>query len=69
MNTKQLTKELASDFLERFRRMRSKCNVQFPKSEYETIKIGKITKHLMEQLLTQDCADLAHIAIKAIRIK
>lgn len=46
MNTKQLADESITKFLEWFRRMRSKCNVQFLESEYATIVIGNMTAQL-----------------------
>ena len=67
MNTKQSTNELVIDFLERFRRIRSKCNVQFVELKYATITIENMIAHLEERLLTKDCVDLAHLAVKAAR--
>ena len=52
MNTKQSTNELVIDFLERFRRIRSKCNVQFVELKYATITIENMIAHLEERLLT-----------------
>lgn len=43
MNIKQSTNELVVDFLERLKRMKSKCNVQLSKLEYATIIVGNIT--------------------------
>lgn len=57
MNTKQFD-ESDTKFLEQFKWMRSKCNVNFPKSKYKTITIGNMATQLRERLLTKDYVDL-----------
>ena len=59
MNSKQSTKEPVINFLERLRRIRSKCYVQFLESEYASIVVWNMIAQLQERLLIQDYVDLA----------
>ena len=51
INSKQLANESIVEFLERFRQMRSKCNVLFPELEYTIIAIGNMIAQLQNDCL------------------
>ena len=58
MNLKHQVDESIADFLERFRKLSSQCNVYFPKSWYANITMGNMYPQLKEKLIAQECLDL-----------
>lgn len=69
MNLKQHVDEPVADFIERYRKIISKCSVQFPEAEYATMAIGNMHPQLKEKLIGQECVDLSQLASKATRIE
>ena len=57
MNLKQVD-ELVVDLLERFKKLRSRCNVYFLEFEYANIVIGNMHLQLREKLIAHECSNL-----------
>ena len=55
--------------MERFRKLRSQCNVQFLELEYANIAVGNMHLPLREKLIAQECSYLTQLATRASRIK
>ena len=51
MSLSQLPNELVTEFLERFKRVRSRCNVQLLESEYAMATVNNMHPQLKERLI------------------
>lgn len=68
LNMKQQMDETITNFIERFRKLISKCMTQHPRVEYVNMVMSNMHPLLREILLTQDCLDLNLLTTNVFRI-
>ena len=69
MSFRKLPNELVVDFLEQFRRVRSRYSVQLPESDYATAAMNNMHPQLRERLVAIEYLDLAQLLSRASRVK
>lgn len=69
MDLKQQADDPVTDFIKRFKKMISRCTIQFFEVECATTTIGNMHSQLREKLLAQEYAYLSQLAFNASIIK
>ena len=69
MSLKQQGGETIANFMERFLKLRSRCNVKLPKVDYAIIVTGSMHPQLSKRLIALEYANLNQLITKAFRIE
>ena len=69
LGIKQQANEPVIEFLEIFRRVKGKCNVQLSEPECASIAMNNMNLQLREKLIISEYCDLAQLSWKATQVE